>query len=73
MQQTMNTVLLELPNCDMAFLKKLVDKMGWNINKKTVLSEETLNMINRSRQEYKEGKVISFNNASDAQQWLQSL
>lgn len=73
-QQPMQIVSLELPKCDMAFLKKLAQKMGWSIpTRKKILSEETQKMMERSRQEFKEGKVIAFNNAADAQQWLTKL
>lgn len=37
------------------------------------LTEETLNMMEQSRQEYNEGKVVSFDSAVDAQKWLESL
>lgn len=37
------------------------------------LSSETLDMMEQSRQEYKEGKVLSFDSASDAQKWLETL
>lgn len=37
------------------------------------LTEETLNMMEQSRQEYNEGKVVSFDSAVDAQRWLESL
>lgn len=37
------------------------------------LSPETLTMIEQSRKEYEEGKVLSFESAADAQQWLEAL
>lgn len=37
------------------------------------ISTETMAMIEQSRREFKEGKVISFDSASDAQKWLESL
>ena len=37
------------------------------------ISTETMAMIEQSRREFIEGKVISFDNASDAQKWLESL
>lgn len=37
------------------------------------LSEETLAMMEQSRKEFREGKVISFESAADAQRWLESL
>lgn len=38
-----------------------------------VLSPETIAMIEQSRKEYSEGKVITFDTAADAQKWLESL
>ena len=37
------------------------------------LTVETIAMIEQSRREYSEGKVISFNSSAEAQQWLESL
>ena len=37
------------------------------------ISTETMAMIEQSRREFKEGKVVSFDSASDAQKWLESL
>lgn len=37
------------------------------------LSAETMDMMEQSRREYQEGKVISFNTSVDAQKWLESL
>ena len=37
------------------------------------LSEETKSMMEQSRQEYAEGKVLSFDSATDAQKWLEAL
>lgn len=37
------------------------------------LSVETMDMIEQSRREYQEGKVISFSTSADAQKWLESL
>lgn len=37
------------------------------------ISTETMAMIEQSRREFKEGKVVSFDNVSDAQKWLESL
>ena len=37
------------------------------------LSVETVAMMEQSRREYSEGKVISFNSSAEAQKWLESL
>ena len=37
------------------------------------LSEDTISMMEQSRQEYSEGKVFSFDSAADAQKWLEAL
>lgn len=37
------------------------------------LSEDTISMMEQSRQEYGEGKVFSFDSAADAQKWLEAL
>lgn len=37
------------------------------------LTVETVAMIEQSRREYHEGKVISFDSSADAQKWLESL
>ena len=37
------------------------------------LSAETLAMMEQSRKEYSEGKVISFDSSADCQKWLESL
>lgn len=37
------------------------------------LSEDTLAMMEQSRREYGEGKVLSFDSATDAQKWLEAL
>ena len=72
-QQPMQTVSLTLPKCDVAFLKTLIKKMGWSMLKKKDVTPDIQKMMDRSRQEYKDGKVLSFQNASDAQQWLNTL
>ena len=43
------------------------------IEENVVLSPEAEKMIAKSRQEYREGKVKSFNSSTDAQAWLESL
>lgn len=37
------------------------------------LSAETLAMMEQSRKEYSEGKVISFDSSADCQKWLELL
>lgn len=37
------------------------------------LTEETEKMVKRSRKEYADGKVFSFDSAADAQKWLEAL
>lgn len=37
------------------------------------LSAETLAMMEQSRKEYSEGKVISFDSSEDCQKWLELL
>lgn len=37
------------------------------------ISQETAEMMENSRKEYAEGKVISFDNAAEAQMWLESF
>ena len=44
-----------------------------DIEENIVLSPETERMIAQSRQEYREGKVKSFETSADAQAWLESL
>lgn len=38
-----------------------------------VLTVETVAMMEQSRREYSEGKVISFDSSAEAQKWLESL
>lgn len=42
-------------------------------SKVNTVSRETAEMMENSRKEYAEGKVISFDNAAEAQMWLESL
>ena len=48
-------------------------KVSKEVAKSQELSAETLAMMEQSRKEYSEGKVISFDSSEDCQKWLESL
>lgn len=54
-------------------LTKYFAKVTKEATKTQELSAETLAMMEQSRKEYSEGKVISFESSADCQKWLESL
>lgn len=60
LQQPLQTIQLEIPKCDMAFLKKLAAKMGWSIpNKKRMSSLE------RALEDIEKGRVTTYNSTEE--------
>lgn len=54
-------------------MAKYFAKLTKEVVKNKELSAETLEMMENSRKEYRDGNVLSFDSSTDAQKWLESL
>lgn len=78
---TFDTKKLNLMQSIMAIdTEEILDKMASYlqiVSKKVTasqpLSAEAVEMMEQSRKEYSEGKVLHFESSADAQKWLESL
>lgn len=49
----METVLVQLPKADLGFLKKLINRMGWHIRKRSAYEQSLDDVRNGDVYEYK--------------------
>ena len=57
---SVTTIYLELPKCDLAFLRKLAANMGWTIPQKRKMTG-----IERALEDVKQGRVTTYESVDD--------
>ena len=57
---SIETIQLQLPKCDIAFLRKLAGNMGWSIPSKKKISS-----IERALEDIKQGRVTTYDSVED--------